>query len=97
MAADDPMLAAAREVLELAITEMRGCIEGASPDALNWRPGGDDTNTIAVLAVHSLTSTRSWLSVALGAALPARDRPSEFVATAADAGALLVRFDEMAP
>ena len=92
----DPFLAAAREVLALALTEMRGCIEGASTEALNWRPGGDDTNSIAVLAVHAVGSTRTWLSIALGAPLPERDRAAEFLATADGAQTLLERFDAIA-
>ena len=96
MTVHDPILAAAREVLELAFTEMRGCIEGGSPDALNWRPGGDDTNSLAVLAVHSLGSTRSWLSVALGAPRPDRDRDAEFATNARDAASLLAHFDQVA-
>ncbi|MDP9236919.1 MAG: DinB family protein [Chloroflexota bacterium] len=94
--ASDPWIAAAREVADLAFSDMRECIAGAPPDALNWRPRADETNSIAVLAVHSLASTRSWLAVALGAPRPERDRPSEFVATAADAAALLAFVDEMA-
>jgi uncharacterized damage-inducible protein DinB len=93
---NDPMLTAAQVVLDLALTEMRGCIEGASPEALNWRPGGDDTNSLAVLAVHSLGSTRSWLSRATGAQPPPRDRDAEFAATATDTEALLALFDEVA-
>lgn len=75
---------------------MRPAIEGASSEALNWRPAAAKTNSIAVLAVHVMNSTRWWLSVATGAALPARDRESEFVATAADAGALLSIVDDLA-
>ncbi len=78
----DPFLAGAATILEEALGEMRQAIDGAPGAALNWRPGGNETNSIAVLAVHSMSSTRSWISVATGAALPERDRPSEFRATA---------------
>ena len=78
----DPILTAAARILGEAMIEMRAAIDGAPAAALNWKPGGDDTNSIAVLAVHSMSSTRSWLSVATGATLPERDRPSEFRATA---------------
>ncbi len=91
----DPFVAAAREVLTLALKEMRDCIDGVAPDALNRRPAGDDTNSIAVLVNHSMQSTRSWLSVALGTELPPRDRPSEFRTTAPDAAALLRVIDEL--
>ena len=96
MTTNDPMLVAGREVLELALAEMRGCIDGATAEALNWRPADDRTNSIAVLAVHAITSTRAWFSVALGAPLPPRDRDAEFTVTADDAGGLLARFGELA-
>jgi hypothetical protein len=64
-------------------------------EALNWKPAGADTNSIAVLATHVMHSTRSWLSVAVGAELPDRDRESEFRVTEDDPGALLRLVDEM--
>jgi uncharacterized damage-inducible protein DinB len=82
------MLLAAKAILEDALEAMRTATEGASPEALNWRPAGEETNSVAVLAVHAMHSTRSWLSVAMGAQLPARDRDSEFMATADDMAAL---------
>ena len=85
----DPLLEAARAVLDVVITDMRAAFEDASPAVLNRRPGGDDTNSIAVLAVHSMHSTRSWLSVAVGAPLPLRNRDDEFIATMPDASSLL--------
>lgn len=96
MSTDDPILSAAQDVLTLALTEMRRCLEGASPDSLDWRPGGGDTNSLAVLAVHSLGSTRAWLSRATGAPPPPRNRDAEFAVTAADAASLLALFDEIA-
>ncbi len=95
MSSDPAILGAAREILELALDEIRGCVEGAPAEALNWRPEGAETNSIAVLAVHSLHSTRSWLSVAVGAPLPARDRPSEFMTSTSDVSALVAAVDVM--
>ena len=91
----DPTIAAARDLLDDSLDAMRTTIEGIDPQALNWRPAGDDTNSIAVLAIHSMHSTRSWLSSATGAPMPERDRPSEFVATADDVDELLAFFDSM--
>jgi uncharacterized damage-inducible protein DinB len=96
MTTPDPFLLAAQHVLDRALDEMRQSLAGAANDALNWRPGGDDTNSLAVLAVHALSSTRSWLSVATGAPLPERDRDAEFEATASDAASLLAWFDGLA-
>ena len=70
----DPILIASQHILKTAVDDLRGSVDSASADALNWRPAGDDTNSLAVLAVHSMTSTRSWFSVAVAAPLPERDR-----------------------
>lgn len=91
----DPFTAAAAGILDDALADMRSAIDGAATDALNWKPGGDGTNSIAVLAVHSMSSTRSWLSIAVGAPLPGRDRDSEFIATTPGAEALLAFIDAM--
>ena len=77
----DPLLTSARAVLRAARDDMRAAIDGLPTDALNWRPTADDTNSIAVLAIHSLSSTRHWLSVAVDEPLPSRDRDAEFEAT----------------
>ncbi len=92
--APDPILTSARAVLRAARDDMRAAIDGLSPDALNWRPAGDDTNSIAVLAIHSLSSTHVWLSVAVDAPRPDRDRPTEFEFTARDSAALLASVDD---
>ncbi len=91
----DPILASARYVVDESLKELRLAVEGLPMEALNWRPGGDETNSVAVLATHVLHSTRWWLSVALGAPLPDRDRESEFRAAASDAAALLALVDRM--
>jgi uncharacterized damage-inducible protein DinB len=91
----DPLILAAREDLKTALDDLRPAIEGATPQALNWRPA-QGANSIAVLAVHVMSSTRMWLSVATGAPLPDRDRDSEFVATTPSAGDLLAFVDRLA-
>jgi DinB superfamily len=91
----DPIVVAAAENLDDSLRAMREVIVAADPQALDWRPG-EDTNPIAVLVVHSMHSTRMWLSVAMGAPVPARDRPSEFLATADGVDELLGFFDAMA-
>jgi DinB superfamily len=90
----DPTLEAAAEILRAALSDLRGAVDGVPADELNRRPGGEDTNSIAVLATHSMHSTRAWLSVAVGAEPPARDRPAEFRAIASN-DELLALIDEM--
>jgi uncharacterized damage-inducible protein DinB len=81
----DPLLAAAAALLDDSLNDLRAALDGLSTEALNWRPAGAETNSIAVLATHSLHSTRAWLTVALGLPYPERDRPSEFRTEAPDA------------
>ncbi len=91
----DAIIASARYVVGESLKELRATIEGLPGKALDWRPAGPETNSMAVLTAHVLHSTRSWLSVALGAPLPERDRESEFRASASDTAALLRLVDEM--
>jgi hypothetical protein len=92
----DPMVAAARSMLDSCVAGMRPAIEGASADALNWRPAGQETNSIGILAVHAMTSSRTWLSVSVGAPEPERDRGAEFRTQVQDPADLLATFDRLA-
>lgn len=78
----DPFLAAARDVIAESLDELRDAVEGLSLDELNRRIAGEGTNPIAVIVTHALESTMSWTSLAVGAPLPPRDRPSEFAVVA---------------
>jgi uncharacterized damage-inducible protein DinB len=81
----DPLIDAARSVLAEGLEELRLAVEGLSSEALNRRPAGEGTNSLAVIVAHALASTRSWLSLATGSPPPPRDRPAEF-RTVADEG-----------
>ena len=74
----DTVLPSARYVVKGILEDLATSIDGLPAEALNWKPGGEETNTITVLVTHVLHSTRSWLAVAVGAPLPQRDRDSEF-------------------
>ncbi len=91
----DPFLAAAREILDLVLEEFREAISRATPEMLNERPGGEGTNSITVLSLHAMHSTRSWLAAAVGAPRPARNRADEFVATMPDDATLLSFMESM--
>ena len=95
LSAPDPLIGAAREALLHSYAELRETIEALPADALDWRPAGDESNSIAVLVTHAMHSTRWWLSVAVGAPLPERDRPSEFKALASDPTALVAFAESM--
>ena len=80
----DPTIDAARDVLAESLDEIRRGIAGLTVDQLNAKPAGGETNSVAVIATHALASTRSYMSIAVGAPPPPRDRPAEFRTVAAD-------------
>ncbi len=88
------MLASAAYVLTDDIKELRAAIDTLPDEALNWKPAGEETNSVAVLVTHVLHSTRSWISTAVGAPLPDRDRDAEFRVTARTTADLLALLDE---
>jgi uncharacterized damage-inducible protein DinB len=92
---DDPIVTAADGMIRGSVEDLRAVVWGLPAGALNWHPGGDDTNPIGVLVVHALQSTRSWLAVAFGAPLPERDRDAEFRTVAEGAEPLLGFVDRL--
>ena len=93
---DDPIIEAARRAMDQACDTLRGAVGGMPVEALNWRPAGAETNSLAVLTTHAMYSTRLLLHMAIGLPLPPRDRPAEFAATAAGAATLLDLVDALA-
>jgi hypothetical protein len=91
----DPAIEAARDIANNSLDSMRRAIVDAPPELLNWRPAGEDTNPIAVIAVHAITSTRWWLSVAIMGQAPERDRPAEFRTTVSSTEELLSMVDPL--
>ena len=71
--------------------KIRELVDGMDADALNWKPH-PEANSIAVLVTHTLGSEREMLAAVRGVTL-ARDRPSEFLASA-DAATLGGLLDE---
>jgi hypothetical protein len=91
----DPAIEAARDVVGSSLDDLRRAIADAPPELLNWRPAGEETNTLAVIAVHVATSTRWWLSVAITGDPPERDRPAEFRTIVPGSSALLSIVDPL--
>jgi hypothetical protein len=92
----DPIITATRELAGDAFDVLRRSVDGLDADALNRRPGGPDTNSIAVLVTHALGATRLLMNLAVGAPLPARDRDAEFTASVTGADALRGAIDTIA-
>ena len=85
----DSFLPSIRFVVSEDLKDLRAGVEGLPGEALDWKPAGEDTNSIAVLVTHVLGSTRWWMSVGAGAPLPERGRDSEFQVKSDDPAALL--------
>ncbi|HEY7477894.1 MAG TPA: DUF664 domain-containing protein [Actinomycetota bacterium] len=89
----DPVLVAARAVLDEGLDGLRRSVGGATVELLNRRPAVDETNSIAVIVTHALHSTRAWLSLGVGVEPPPRDRPAEFRTVVDDVDAFLASVD----
>jgi hypothetical protein len=93
IAMSDALLDAARSTLDDSLRQLRTAVEGLDAEGLNTAPAGADSNPIAVLVVHALASTRSWLAVATGAPPPPRDRPREFEIVVVDVPGFVASVD----
>jgi uncharacterized damage-inducible protein DinB len=80
----DPTVEAARDVLSEGLDDLLAALEDIEVERLNRKPFGEGSNSLAVIVTHALASTRSWMSLAIGAELPPRDRPAEFAMVADD-------------
>lgn len=89
----DPVVTACRRAVADSLQVLRGAVEGLPIAALNRRPAGEETNSIAVLVTHALHATRFLMMVGLGLPVPARDRSREFAVDDADATGLLTEID----
>jgi len=85
----DPIIAAARRAAAEAFAVLRTAVDGLDATALNARPAGADTNSIAVLTTHAAKSARFLLGIAVGQPPVPRDRPAEFATTVTGPEALL--------
>lgn len=91
----DPIISAARRFVAGGFSTLRSVVQAVPVEALNWRPAGEETNSIAVLVTHAAYSTRMLLTMALGLPLPPRDRPAEFAAQVEDGEPLLALIDDL--
>src|SRR5215217_5797407 len=88
----DPVVAKIAEQFQVVHGQLRDEVRDCSADELNWKPA-PETNSIAVLVVHTLGSEAEVLRVA--ANVPGeRDRPAEFRVRARDSNQLSKEIDE---
>lgn len=53
-------------------------LESAPPEAWNWTPTNDETNSLFVIATHCIGSEHGWIFEILGRGARTRNRSAEF-------------------
>jgi uncharacterized damage-inducible protein DinB len=84
------------ESLNQARAQILQTIEGLNAEALNWPPLPNDTNSLIVLAVHSLGAERRWIHQVVGKRNIERDRAAEFRTRAESAPMLSAQYAAVA-
>ena len=88
----DPVVEKIAEQFQVVHGHLRDEVRDLSVEELNWKPA-PETNSIAVLVVHTLGSEAEVLRVA--ANVPgSRDRDAEFLAEGNDSADLLLEIDQ---
>jgi uncharacterized damage-inducible protein DinB len=73
----DPILATVIAELTKQHDHLKKTMEGASQEALDWKPG-PDTNSLGVLAVHVAGAEKFWIGDLTTGRPSTRDRDAEF-------------------
>ncbi len=68
---------------------------GLDAEGLNWRPAGEGTNSLSIVATHLLANIQENVLVALHDRVTDRDRESEFRTVVPSADALQQRWREL--
>ncbi len=76
----DPIIEVAQQTFAQQSEWFLAVIAGLPDEALNWRPG-PDTNSLAVLVIHTWGAAEAWTARAAGHEIT-RDRDAEFHMTA---------------
>jgi len=84
------------EILRARRSDVLKMLDGLNGDALNWRPLTNETNSLYVLALHSLGAERKWIHEIVGGEKIERDRDAELRAHGEDVQALRAMYDAAA-
>src|SRR5688572_31814037 len=88
----DPVVTKIAEQFQVVHGQLRDEVRDLSEEELNWKPA-PETNSIAVLVVHTLGSEAEVLRVVANVS-GTRDRPAEFRATAGTPDELMREIDQ---
>ena len=87
-----PVVASFWRAIDQTMGRLIGALDGLSEDQLNWRPDAPNTNTLYVLATHTLGNVAESVLEILGGQPVNRNRDAEFEASGASANALKERW-----
>ncbi|MGI8858455.1 MAG: DinB family protein [Thermomicrobiales bacterium] len=80
-----------------AIERILACLDGLDAEGLNWRPPAPQTNSLYVLAFHSMGSAEASIIGELGGQPVERDRDAEFTASSNSTAPLSARWAALQP
>lgn len=79
------------------VERILACCEGLDEAGINWKPDAPDTNSIYVLATHTMGNVRQNVLAVLGDQEDQRDRDTEFIAAGDSAAELQRQWAELKP
>ncbi len=79
------------------VERILACCDGLDEAGINWKPDAPDTNSIYVLATHTMANVRQNALAVLGGQEDQRDRDAEFVASGDSAAELQAQWAELKP
>lgn len=92
-----PEIAAFADPLIGAIERILACLDGLDAEGLNWRPPAPETNSLYVLAFHTMGSAEAAIIGELAGQYVERDRDAEFRAAGDSAAPLHARWEALKP
>lgn len=95
--APNPDIVAFADPLIAAIERILACLDGLDADGLNWRPPAPLTNSLYVLAFHTMGSAEAAIIGELGGEHVERDRDAEFTVSGDSREPLDARWRALAP
>ncbi len=84
------------KIVEL-VERILACCDGLDEAGINWKPDAPETNSIYVLATHTMGNVRQNTLAILGGEEDRRDRDAEFVASGDSAADLQRQWAELKP
>jgi hypothetical protein len=92
-----PEIVAFADPIVGAIERIIRCLDGLDAEGLNWRPPAPLTNSLYVLAFHTMGSAEAAIIGELGGQPVQRDRDAEFTASGDSAEPLYARWEALKP